>query len=180
MFACVCPMNLCCFVYMYETLLYCLHVWMVPGKISCKLTGSTSLNKVSELNWIEYTRMCVYFRQISKMFMSSQVHVYLRNKTFRFHISFVHILKVLARTSKIMHPHLIHVHIRTHTNTHAYTQTRTHTRKHARIHTTHRNDYFVFVYINVRYILVYSNAYTEKVAVHYLRIEGPGSHRVLS
>ena len=127
MFACVCPMNLCCFIYMYETLLCCSHVWMAPGKISCKLTWSTSLNKVSELNWIEYTRMCVYFRPISKMLMSSQVHVYLRNKTFRFHISIVHILKVLARTSKSMHPHLIHVHIRTHTNTHAYTQTRTHT-----------------------------------------------------
>jgi len=26
---------------------------MAPGKISCKLTGSPSLNKVIELNWIE-------------------------------------------------------------------------------------------------------------------------------
>jgi len=26
---------------------------MAPGKISCELTGSTSLNKVFELNWIE-------------------------------------------------------------------------------------------------------------------------------
>jgi len=48
--ACVCPMNLCCFVYMYEKLLYCSHVWMAPGKRSCKLTGSPSLNKVFELN----------------------------------------------------------------------------------------------------------------------------------
>ena len=39
-------MNNCCI---------CLHVWMAPGKISCELTGSTSLNKVYwiELNWIE-------------------------------------------------------------------------------------------------------------------------------
>ena len=34
-------MNNCCI---------CLHVWMAPGKISCKLTGSPSLNKVFELN----------------------------------------------------------------------------------------------------------------------------------
>ena len=39
------------FVYMYEKMLYCL---MAPGKISCGLTGSPSLNKVFELNWIEY------------------------------------------------------------------------------------------------------------------------------
>ena len=38
------------FVYMYEKMLYCLHVWMAPGKISCKLTVSPSLNKVFELN----------------------------------------------------------------------------------------------------------------------------------
>ena len=37
-------------VYMYEKMLYCSHVWMAPGKISCKLTGSPSLNKVFELN----------------------------------------------------------------------------------------------------------------------------------
>ena len=43
-FACVCPMNLCYFVYMYEQLLYCSHVWMVPAKIICELTGSPSLN----------------------------------------------------------------------------------------------------------------------------------------
>ena len=49
-FACVYPMNLCRFVYMYEKLLYCSHVWMAPGKISCKLTGSPSLNKAFELN----------------------------------------------------------------------------------------------------------------------------------
>jgi len=30
---------------MYEKLLYCSHVWMTPGKISCELTGSPSLNK---------------------------------------------------------------------------------------------------------------------------------------
>ena len=48
--SCVCLMNLCCFVYMYEILLYCSHVWMAPGKISCELTGSPSLNKVFELN----------------------------------------------------------------------------------------------------------------------------------
>jgi len=41
------------FVYMYEQLLYCLHVWMAPGKISCELTGSPSLSKVFELNWID-------------------------------------------------------------------------------------------------------------------------------
>jgi len=41
--------DLCCFVYMYENMLYCSHVWMAPGKIS-KLTGSPSLNKVFELN----------------------------------------------------------------------------------------------------------------------------------
>ena len=49
-FACVCPMNLCYCVYMYENLLYCSHVWMATGKISCKLNGSLSLNKVFELN----------------------------------------------------------------------------------------------------------------------------------
>jgi len=52
-FTCVCLMNLCCFVYMYAILLYCSHVCMAPGKISCKLTGASSLNKVSELNLIE-------------------------------------------------------------------------------------------------------------------------------
>ena len=50
MFVCVCPMNLCFCSYMYEKLLYCLHVWMATGKISCKLTGSPSFNKVFELN----------------------------------------------------------------------------------------------------------------------------------
>ena len=48
--ACVCPMNLCCFVYMYKQLLYCSHVWMAPEKIICELTGSPSLNNVFELN----------------------------------------------------------------------------------------------------------------------------------
>jgi len=37
-------MNKCCI---------CLHVWMAQGKISCKLTGSPSLNKVFELNVCE-------------------------------------------------------------------------------------------------------------------------------
>ena len=38
---CVCLSdNHCCFVYMYEQWLYCSHVWMATGKISCKLTGS--------------------------------------------------------------------------------------------------------------------------------------------
>jgi len=37
-------------VYMYEELLYCSHVWMAPGKISCELTASPSLYKVFELN----------------------------------------------------------------------------------------------------------------------------------
>ena len=32
--SCICPMNLCCFVYMYEPLLYCSHIWMAQGKIS--------------------------------------------------------------------------------------------------------------------------------------------------
>ena len=54
-FACICPMNLCGFVYMYEKLLYCSHVWIAPGKIYCELTGLLSLNKVFELNWIELT-----------------------------------------------------------------------------------------------------------------------------
>jgi len=35
---------------MYVQLLYYSHVWMVPGKIICELTGSPSLNKVFELN----------------------------------------------------------------------------------------------------------------------------------
>ena len=56
-FVCVCPMNLCCFVYiqcMYEKMLYCSHVWMAPGKISCKLTGSPSLNSfLIELNCLQ-------------------------------------------------------------------------------------------------------------------------------
>jgi len=38
---CIICMNNCCI---------CLHVWMTPGKISFKLTGSPSLNKVFELN----------------------------------------------------------------------------------------------------------------------------------
>jgi len=38
-FACVCLMNLCCFVYMYEIVLYCSHVWMAPGNISVNLLG---------------------------------------------------------------------------------------------------------------------------------------------
>jgi len=45
------------FVYMYEHLLYYSHVWMAPGEISCELTGSPSLNKVFELNWIEFSML---------------------------------------------------------------------------------------------------------------------------
>ena len=41
-------MFICMNNYIYNCI--CLHVWMTPGKISCKLTGSPSLNK---LNWIE-------------------------------------------------------------------------------------------------------------------------------
>ena len=52
--SCVCPMNLCCLVYMYEQLLYCSHDWMAPGKISCELTGSPSLNKVFEFKKYYY------------------------------------------------------------------------------------------------------------------------------
>ena len=65
MFACDCPMNLCCFVYMYEQLLYCSHVWMTSGKISCKLTGSPSLNKVFwiELNWSVTNRLWNLWRR---------------------------------------------------------------------------------------------------------------------
>jgi len=68
--SCVClflvdePMLFCIYVW-----IICLHVWMAPRKISCKLTGSQSLNKVFELNWIElnwifpltrYIRMYVF------------------------------------------------------------------------------------------------------------------------
>ena len=42
-------------------MLYCSHVWMTPGKISCELTGSPSLNEVFELNWIEKTYVCWSF-----------------------------------------------------------------------------------------------------------------------
>jgi len=38
-----------------QTCCICLHVRMAPGKISCKLTGSPSLYKVFELNWIRFT-----------------------------------------------------------------------------------------------------------------------------
>ena len=38
------------YVYMYEKLLYCSHVWMALGKISCELTGSPSFFKVFEFN----------------------------------------------------------------------------------------------------------------------------------
>ena len=57
---CIICMNNGCIVHMF---------WMAPGKISCKLTGSPSLNKVFwiELNWIEHRPMhyktgvtCVY------------------------------------------------------------------------------------------------------------------------
>ena len=58
-FACVCLMNLCCFcIYVWKKC--CIvwsHVWMAPGKISCKLAGSPSLNKVFELNWIELSKV---------------------------------------------------------------------------------------------------------------------------
>ena len=48
-----------------EPVLFCIYVWKnvvlldhmfgwPPGKISCELTGSPSLNKVFELNWIEH------------------------------------------------------------------------------------------------------------------------------
>jgi len=50
-----------------QTVLYCIYVWtivvyvwMAPGKISCKLTGSPSLNKVFELNWIETLQPIVF------------------------------------------------------------------------------------------------------------------------
>ena len=43
-------MNKCCM---------CSHVWMAPGKISCKLTRSPYLNKVFELNWIEFAHILV-------------------------------------------------------------------------------------------------------------------------
>ena len=46
-------MNNCCI---------CFHVWMAPGKISFKLTGSPSLNKVFELNCRAsgYIRLVLY------------------------------------------------------------------------------------------------------------------------
>ena len=46
-----------------EPVLFCIYVWKIvvllkcldaPGKISCKLTESPSLNKLFELNWIEF------------------------------------------------------------------------------------------------------------------------------
>ena len=55
--SCVClwlsdePVLFC--IYVWIIVCICLHVWMAPGKISFKLTGSPSLNKVFELNWIE-------------------------------------------------------------------------------------------------------------------------------
>ena len=54
--SCVClflvdePVLFCIYVW-----IICLYVWMAPRKISCKLTGSPSLNNVfelNELNWI--------------------------------------------------------------------------------------------------------------------------------
>jgi len=41
--------------------IYCRYVWMAPGKISCKLTGSPSVNKVFELNQSTHVheRQCV-------------------------------------------------------------------------------------------------------------------------
>ena len=74
---CVCPMNLCCFVYMYENLLYCSHVWMAPGKISCELTGSPSLNKVFELNWIELIHKQFQKIYFIKIIMVNVYHWYL-------------------------------------------------------------------------------------------------------
>ena len=63
--SCVCPMNLCCFVYLSVKMLYRSHVWMAPGKISFRLTGSPSLNKVFELNDPISTESVVCFRWLS-------------------------------------------------------------------------------------------------------------------
>ena len=54
MFACVCLMNLCYFcIYVWTNVVLFDHMFGWPlGKISCELTGSPSLNKVFELNWI--------------------------------------------------------------------------------------------------------------------------------
>ena len=58
-------MNNCCI---------CLHVWMAPGKISSKLTGSPSLNKVFELNWIEWTcAMPIHFPVSVQYYMCCQL-----------------------------------------------------------------------------------------------------------
>jgi len=60
-------MSVCCVCLCFsdEPVLFCIYVWknvvfvnmfivgMAPGKISYKLTGTPSLNKVFELNWIE-------------------------------------------------------------------------------------------------------------------------------
>ena len=48
--------------------LYCSHVWMAPGKISCKLTGSSFLNKVFELNGIELNAAEMY-KQVLMRFL---------------------------------------------------------------------------------------------------------------
>ena len=84
MFACDCPMNLCCFIYMYEQLLYCSHVWMAPGKISYKLTGSPSLIKF--LNWIKPIQFVGYYFLVEGMLASplikmSTISKYLHNVT---------------------------------------------------------------------------------------------------
>ena len=48
--------------------LYCSHVWMAPGKISCKLTGSSFLNKVFELNGIELNAAEMYKQVLMRFF----------------------------------------------------------------------------------------------------------------
>ena len=65
-------MNNCCI---------CLHVWMAPGKISFKLTGSPSLNKVFELNlnWIESIKgflslLCCYVIAVYNIPSFTEIH----------------------------------------------------------------------------------------------------------
>ena len=45
------PVLFCIFV--WKIVCICSHVGMYPGKISCKLTGSPSLNKVFDLIWFD-------------------------------------------------------------------------------------------------------------------------------
>ena len=92
--SCVCPIVwwTCFVLYVCMNNCYiCFHVWMAPEKISFKLTGSPSLNKVFELNWIKlkilFSPTCLCSKILYRRYTISlyQFRVGMKSLSYRYH-----------------------------------------------------------------------------------------------